>query len=105
MASKLVSFSFQTFGLYGTAFRSAIKIFGESDVFRKEVRTAVDRLRFGMGEQPRPGNPPQIRSEASGPHWVAWVADTTGKPLGSVVLVGETREEAEERARKWGEQA
>jgi hypothetical protein len=42
-----------------------------------------------------------IRSEARGPHWVAWVPDESGKPLGSVVLVGETREEAEERARRW----
>jgi hypothetical protein len=46
----------------------------------------------------------QIRSEARGPHWVAWIADSRGKPEGSVVLVGETREEAEERARAWGEQ-
>jgi hypothetical protein len=36
---------------------------------------------------------------------VAWIPDASGKPLGSVVLVGETREEAEERARKFGEQA
>jgi hypothetical protein len=42
-----------------------------------------------------------IRSEARGPHWVAWVADAAGKPEGAVVLVGETREEAEERARRW----
>ena len=47
---------------------------------------------------------PQIRSEARGPHWVAWVPDAAGKPEGSVVLVGETREEAEERARRWAEQ-
>jgi hypothetical protein len=46
----------------------------------------------------------QVRSEARGPHWVAWIPDANGKPEGSVVLVGETREEAEERARTWGEQ-
>jgi hypothetical protein len=46
----------------------------------------------------------EIRSEARGPHWVAWVADVNGKPEGSVVLVGETREEAEERARQWAQQ-
>lgn len=45
----------------------------------------------------------RIRSEARGPHWVAWVADSNGKPEGSVVLVGETREEAEQRARAWAE--
>ena len=42
-----------------------------------------------------------IRSEARGPHWVAWVADAAGKPERSIVLVGGSREEAEERARQW----
>lgn len=46
----------------------------------------------------------RIRSEARGPHWVAWVADASGKPEGAVVLVGETQEEAEARARMWAEQ-
>jgi hypothetical protein len=45
-----------------------------------------------------------IRSEARGPHWVAWIADANGRPENSVVLVAATREEAEERARKWAEQ-
>lgn len=44
----------------------------------------------------------EIRSEARGPHWVAWaVKPGEEKPLGSVVLVGETKGEAEDRARKW----
>jgi hypothetical protein len=47
----------------------------------------------------------EVRSEARGPHWVAWIAGADGKPERSVVLVGQTREEAEERARKWAEQA
>ena len=42
-----------------------------------------------------------IRSEQRGPHWVAWACDENGKPRGSVVLVGQTREEAESRARAW----
>jgi hypothetical protein len=46
----------------------------------------------------------EIRSEAHGPHWVAWIADANGRPENSVVLVAATREEAEERARKWAEQ-
>jgi len=46
----------------------------------------------------------EIRSEARGPHWVAWIADANGKPEGSVVLVAATREDAEERARKWAAQ-
>ncbi len=45
-----------------------------------------------------------IRSEERGPHWIAWVAsDPGGKPAGAVVLVGETREEAESRARQYAE--
>jgi hypothetical protein len=47
--------------------------------------------------------PGSVRSEAHGPHWVAWIPDADGKPVNSVVLVGETREEAEERAKKWSE--
>ena len=42
-----------------------------------------------------------VRSEERGPHWVAWVPDGNGKPSGSVILVGQTREEAETRARAW----
>lgn len=42
-----------------------------------------------------------IRSEPRGRHWVAWIADENGKPLNSVVLVGETQEEAERKARAW----
>ncbi len=49
----------------------------------------------------RPGA--AVHSEARGPHWVAWIANAGGKPLDSVVLVGETREEAEERARRWAD--
>ena len=45
----------------------------------------------------------EIYSEARGPHWVAWVRGIDGKPLNSVVLVGSSRKEAEERARVWAE--
>lgn len=47
----------------------------------------------------------EIRSESRGGHWIAWVsrAGTDGKPEGSIVLVGQTREEAEARARQWAE--
>jgi hypothetical protein len=34
---------------------------------------------------------------------VAWVADASGKPEGSVVMVAETREEAEARVKEWAE--
>ncbi len=43
----------------------------------------------------------EVRSEPRGPHWIAWVPDERGKPWRSVVLVGQTREEAEARAREW----
>jgi hypothetical protein len=44
-----------------------------------------------------------IQSEARGPHWVAWIPGADGKPERSVVLVGRTRKEAEDRARRWAE--
>jgi hypothetical protein len=48
----------------------------------------------------------QIHSEARGPHWIAWISrDGSGKPAGSVILVGETREKAEANARRWAEQS
>ena len=48
----------------------------------------------------------EIRSEAHGPHWVAWLARTAdGAPEQSVLLVGRTREEAEARARQWAASA
>ena len=46
-----------------------------------------------------------VRSELRGSHWVAWIGSgSEGKPAGSVLLVGETREEAESRARAWADQ-
>jgi len=46
----------------------------------------------------------EIRSEARGPHWVAWLARTSdGAPEQAVLLVGQTQNEAEARARQWGE--
>ena len=46
----------------------------------------------------------EIRSEQRGGHWVAWVVKTPdGKPDRSILLVGQTREEAEQRARNWAD--
>jgi hypothetical protein len=43
-----------------------------------------------------------VRSEARGPHWIAWLTrDPDPRPVRDVVLVGETQEEAEARARQW----
>ena len=49
--------------------------------------------------------PYQIQSEARGSHWVAWILrDGSTKPDRSAIIVGETREEAEAKARTWAEQ-
>jgi hypothetical protein len=81
------------------AFPYAIKIFGGLSI--GDVRyddPMADRSATGtQGRRP-------IRSEARGPHWVAWLPDANGRPEGSVVLVGGTREEAEERAVELSEQ-
>jgi len=46
----------------------------------------------------------EIKSEQRGGHWVAWVVRTPdGKPDRSILLVGQTREEAEQRARAWAD--
>lgn len=46
----------------------------------------------------------EIKSEPSGGHWVAWLtADGSTKPAGAAILVGQTREEAEDHARRWAE--
>ena len=48
----------------------------------------------------------QIHSEARGPHWIGWVSRTAdAKPDRAIVLIAETQEEAEARARAWAEQS
>lgn len=48
----------------------------------------------------------EVHSEARGPHWVAWVSrGGSQKPDRSIVLIGETQEEAEARARRFAEQS
>lgn len=49
-------------------------------------------------------NDADVRSEQRGPHWVAWIVDEREKPRRSVIVVGQTREEAEARARHWQQQ-
>jgi hypothetical protein len=47
----------------------------------------------------------EIHSEPRGPHWIAWVTRAGGqKPDRSIVLVAETQEKAEARARQFAEQ-
>ena len=46
----------------------------------------------------------EIRSEAHGPHWVAWLASAAdGTAERSVLLVGQTQAEAESNARRWAQ--
>jgi len=45
----------------------------------------------------------EVQSEERGPHWVAWIPDDSGKPLGAVILVGRSRKEAVDRAKRWGD--
>jgi len=48
----------------------------------------------------------EIRTEARGPHWIAWITrDGSGKPDRSIVFVAASQEEAEARARRWAEQS
>jgi hypothetical protein len=43
-----------------------------------------------------------IRSAPRGPHWAAWIVEPGNeKPYGSILLVGETKEEAEAHAQTW----
>ena len=43
-----------------------------------------------------------IHSEARAGHWVAWViSNEEPKPIGSVILPGQTQEEAESNAKIW----
>jgi hypothetical protein len=46
----------------------------------------------------------EVHSEARGSHWIAWVSrDGDPKPYRSVVLVGQTQDEAVANARQWAE--
>ena len=46
----------------------------------------------------------EIRSEAHGPHWVAWLTRSAdGAPEHAVLIVGETQAEAKAHARQWAE--
>ena len=55
-----------------------------------------------MSESDAKAQPYEIRSEARGPHWIAWISrGSDNKPNRSIVIVGETQQEAEDRAREW----
>ena len=46
----------------------------------------------------------EIHSEPHGPHWIAWFSRAgSSTPERGVILVGQTRAEAETRARAWVE--
>ncbi len=55
---------------------------------------------------PGPAGPVEIRSEAHGPHWIAWLVRAgSTKPERGIVIVGETQDEAEARARQFAAQS
>jgi hypothetical protein len=44
----------------------------------------------------------EVRTAERGPHWIAWLTRPgSDKPEQSIVIVGETRAEAEANARAW----
>ena len=46
----------------------------------------------------------EIKTESRGAHWIAWLTlGASDKPLDSVILVGQTRDEAESQARTWAD--
>lgn len=46
----------------------------------------------------------EIQSEPRGGHWVAWVTRPgETKPVDAAILVGQTREEAETKAKLWAD--
>ena len=46
-----------------------------------------------------------IHSEPRAGHWVAWVtAPGESSPAGAVILPGQTQQEAEANAQRWGEE-
>ncbi len=60
-----------------------------------------DPARFGDGGTDRTMEY-SIQSEARAGHWVAWLTSPgTSAPVGSVLLPGQTQEEAESNARQW----
>jgi hypothetical protein len=45
-----------------------------------------------------------IKTESRGAHWIASVTQgVSDKPLDSIILVGQTRDEAESEARTWAD--
>jgi hypothetical protein len=55
-----------------------------------------------VSETDAKAQPYEIRSEVRGPHWIAWISRAgNNKPDRSIVIVGETQEEAEDRTREW----
>lgn len=46
----------------------------------------------------------EIKTQSRGAHWIAWVTrGGSDKPLDSIILVGQTREEAASQARTWAD--
>jgi hypothetical protein len=75
----------------------------EKSANSREIARNLISFRAVMPTEPAPY---QIHSEARGPHWIAWISrGGDSKPERGIVLIGETQEEAEARARQWAEQS
>jgi hypothetical protein len=57
-----------------------------------------------MGEG-SPTGPYEVHSEARGPHWIAWITRGGVRWPSAVVVIGQTQEEAEARARLMASQS
>jgi hypothetical protein len=70
--------------------------------FRREIGQNLVGL---LPVSDQSSTPYEVRSEPRGSHWIAWLT-RTGAPTSdrSIVLVGETRETAEENARRFAAQ-
>jgi len=63
------------------------------------IRRLTRTTRAAWSERDMSTTTYEIRSELRGGHWVAWIVRTPdGKPDGSILLVGRTKKEAEQRA-------
>jgi hypothetical protein len=69
------------------------------------TRREIGQNLIGFADMSTETGPYEIHSEARGPHWIAWISRAGGqKPDRSIVIVAETQEAAEARARRFAEQ-
>ena len=61
-------------------------------------------MRYDLTAMPIDRMDLEVKTESRGAHWISWVTrGASNKPLDSVILVGQTRDEAESQARTWAD--